>query len=206
VAQRELSEMELRALDYIEQNTPLSLQQHVVGTRDLALEINRRQSLGLDEEKISLASLLHDVARLFSSDQLVFGLKAYGLDPDSFDYAVPMLLHVELGAEIAKREIGVEDEDVLNAIRLHATGSAGMSVLDKLIYVADKVEPLRDYPGVGDLREFALRDLNAAFPVVISSVLKYLIDAGHPLDYNSVTAYNESIRDLVNQKVGQKIE
>ncbi len=192
------SPLEIRALDYIRAEIP-RLEEHSVGTRDFALEINRDQSLGLDEEKIILAALCHDFARLMEPGMIVSELKARGIDPDSFGYVIPILLHGILSAELAKEKIGVTDEETLNAIRWHVTGQAEMTVLDRLIYVSDKVEErTREYPGVGELRELVVKDLMKAYPRVLAAVITYVVAELQPLDYNSIAAYNRAIDEKVN--------
>jgi predicted HD superfamily hydrolase involved in NAD metabolism len=192
---RVISPLEARALDYIEAEAP-GIWDHVLGTRDLALEINRRQELGLDEEQIALAALCHDLARLRPPEEIAEELRSRGIDPESFGYVTPMLLHCVLSAELAKEKIGVRDPAVLRAILCHATGAEEMSVLDKLIYVADKLERNREYPGVEELRELAGADLVSAFPRVIRGMLMYLVAELQPLDYNSVAAYNRALEDV----------
>ncbi len=195
MAERVISPLEKRALEYLRVELRPDLAAHSVATRDFALEVNRTQSLGLDEEKIALGALCHDLARLFTPRQMEDGLRARGIDPDSFGFVIPMLLHGPLSAEIARDEIGVDDQEVLHAIRIHATGSGEMSLLDKLIYVADKVEPGRDYEGVEELRHLASKDVRVAFPEVMAWVLAFLVAHKQPLDYNSVAAYNHALAD-----------
>jgi predicted HD superfamily hydrolase involved in NAD metabolism len=185
---------------YLKSNLSTAIFEHVSSTRDFALKLNSRQNLGLDEWNLSAASLLHDIAREYSDEELRFGLMKYDVEPGNFNFVVPMLLHGELGAIIAEKELGIDDREIIDAIRKHATGSGEMSLFDKVIYVADKVEPRRDYPGVEVLRALALEDVRKAYPVVLSSVLKYLIDGNHPLDYNSIEAYNAAIKADLNPK------
>ena len=189
----ELKFLETIALDYIESCIEPILASHLISTRDYALEINKALSLGIDEEKISLASLCHDLARLMPEDEIRRGLSDRGIDPDSLNTASPILLHGPLSAEIAREKIGIEDEEILQAIRIHATGCGEMSVLDKVIYIADKIEPTRDFPGVDDLRKLAFENLDSAFLAVISSVIAWLVARNEPLDYNTVAAYNRAL-------------
>ncbi len=192
---REITEPEKKALDYIGREIP-GLKDHLLGTRDLALEISMLQNLGLDTEKVALAALCHDLGRLYQPDDIPGELQRRGIDPDASGYVAPILLHGELSAELAREEIGIKDEDVLGAIRIHATGAEEMSVLDKLIYVADKLEPTRVYPGVEELREKARKDLLSAFPEVISAVIQWVVAGKLPLDYNSVAAYNRAVKEM----------
>jgi predicted HD superfamily hydrolase involved in NAD metabolism len=192
---REITELESKALDYIGREIP-GLKDHLLGTRDFALEISVLQYLDLDTEKIALAALCHDLGRLYKPDDIPGELQRRGIDPDAAGCVAPILLHGELSAELAREEIGITDEDVLRAVRIHATGAEEMSVLDKLIYLADKIEPTRDYPGVEELREMARKDLFSAFPEVISAVIQWVVAGKLPLDYNSVAAYNRAVKEM----------
>ena len=192
---REITVLEKRALEYIRREIP-SLEEHLLGTRDFALEVYYLQDLKLDVNKVAVAALCHDLGRLYPPHDIPVELRERGIDPDSFGYVAPILLHGEFSAELAREKIGVEDDGVVRAIRIHATGAAEMSLLDILIYVADKIEPTRDYPGVEDLREKARTDLMAAFPDVISSVIRWVVAGKLPLDYNSVAAYNRAIQEI----------
>ena len=71
-------------------------------------------------------------------------------------------IHGKIAAEVMKRDWGIKDEDVINAVKNHTTGRQGMSLLEKIIFVADAIEPSRDYPGVDKLRELAFKDLDSA--------------------------------------------
>jgi len=191
---RVASPLEVRALRYIREEIP-DLEAHLLGTRDFALEINRNQSLGIDEEKVVLASLCHDLARHVAPDEIAAALSQRGIDCDSPGFTSPILLHGFLSAELAKEKIGVRDEEVLDAVRWHATGRADMGLLERLLYVADKIEDNRDWPGVDDLRRLVEEDFHSAFPRVVASVISYVVAELWPLDYNSVAAYNRALAD-----------
>jgi predicted HD superfamily hydrolase involved in NAD metabolism len=193
---REISSLEQEALAYIEAHADSEIISHSLSTRDLALEINRDQALLLDEEKVSLAALCHDIARHFPVEKMASELRSRGIDPAGFGFAAPILLHGPLSAEIAREEIGVTDEEVLDAIRWHTTGREKMSLLEKLIYVADKVEIGRDYPGVPELRALARKNLIEAFPAILAKVICWLVADLKHLDYNSIAAYNRALGEL----------
>jgi predicted HD superfamily hydrolase involved in NAD metabolism len=192
---RQSSNLERSVLTYIRTELP-GLADHFIGTRDFALEINCDQSLGLDEEKIVIASLCHDLARLIPADKIKSELTGRGIDPESFGFVQPILLHTVLSAELAKELFGIHDDEILTAIRNHGPGARNMSLLDKLIYVADKIEVNRDYHVVKELRVLVRQDFHKAFPRVIGAVITYLVAEQRPVDYNSVAAYNQAIMDI----------
>jgi predicted HD superfamily hydrolase involved in NAD metabolism len=198
---RELSESEKSVLRYIRSELHPELAQHLISTRDFVLDINRIQQLGLSEDQVAMAGVCHDLSRLDEPELIVRDLVSRGINPDDFGFVAPILLHGVLSAEIAKERFGVTDEAVLDAIRWHATGREKMSLLEVLIYVADKVEPRRNYPGVEELRGMVKENVMDAFPKVISSVIKWVVAQSLPLDYNSVAAYNRAIRKWDSEDV-----
>jgi predicted HD superfamily hydrolase involved in NAD metabolism len=117
---------------------------------------------GLDPARTRLAALLHDAAREMEPEDYLRFAAAQDLHVGEPERQSPKLLHAPVAAELARRELGVEDEEVLGAIRAHTVGEPGMGPLALALYVADKIEPSRDYPSVGRIRELARKDLREA--------------------------------------------
>lgn len=113
----------------------------------------------LEADRARLAALLHDAAREMEPEVFLNLAGKWGLQVGTPERQSPKLLHGPVAAELAKRELGVDDEDVLGAVRAHTTGRPGMGPLALVLYVADKIEPARDYPSVGRLRTLAREDL-----------------------------------------------
>jgi predicted HD superfamily hydrolase involved in NAD metabolism len=113
----------------------------------------------LDAQRARLAALLHDAAREMGPEEFLKVAQEWHLKVGDPERQSPKLLHAPVAAELARRELGVDDEEVLEAIRAHTTGRTGMGPLALVLYVADKIEPARDYPGVGRLRTVAGLDL-----------------------------------------------
>jgi predicted HD superfamily hydrolase involved in NAD metabolism len=129
----------------------------VAGTaEDLAL------AHGLDADRARLAALLHDAAREMEPDEFLGLAQEWHLQVGDAERQSPKLLHGPAAAELARRELGFDDEEVLEAVRAHTTGKPGMGPLALVLYVADKIEPARDYPSVGRLRTLAREDLRRA--------------------------------------------
>jgi predicted HD superfamily hydrolase involved in NAD metabolism len=190
---REHSSSEKAVLQYIDSELQPELARHLISTRDFALEINRVQNLGFGEDQVALAALCHDLSRLDPPEKIVAELISRGIDPHKLGFVTPILLHGMLSAEIARERFGIVDEMVLDAIRWHATGREDMTLLDVLIYVADKIEPRRDFPSAADLRKAAMNNVTIAFPLVVASVITWVVAQSLPLDYNSVASYNRAI-------------
>ena len=117
---------------------------------------------GLDPKRTRLAALLHDAARELKPDEQRRLAEDWNLPLGEPERENPKLLHGPVAAELARRELGIGDEEILEAVRAHTVGSPGMTPLALALYVADKIEPGRDYPSVGRLRELAREDLYGA--------------------------------------------
>jgi predicted HD superfamily hydrolase involved in NAD metabolism len=128
-----------------------------------------------------LAGMLHDLARLYPPERLLEECTARKMAIDAFERANPIVLHARLSAELARERFGVADEGVLSAIRMHTVAAPGMSRLDKILYLADALEPGRTYPERASLLALAFADPDAALRGVLRSTLGYLRARGlHP--------------------------
>jgi len=116
----------------------------------------------LDADRARLAALLHDAARETEPEGFLRLADKWRLQVGDPERQSPKLLHGPVAAELARRELGIEDEEVLEAIRAHTTGRPGMGPLALVLYVADKIEPAREYPSVGRLRTLARENLHGA--------------------------------------------
>ena len=116
----------------------------------------------LDADMARLAALLHDAVREMDPEVFLNLANKWRLQVGDPERQSPKLLHGPVAAELARREFGMDNEEVLQAVRAHTTGRPGMGPLALVLYVADKIEPARDYPSVGRLRKLAGEDLNEA--------------------------------------------
>jgi predicted HD superfamily hydrolase involved in NAD metabolism len=155
--------------------------QHSLGVSQSAVELAIR--FRDNEEQAKLAGLLHDCARGLSSNRLLQMAESFAIVMNDVERCQPTLLHASLGAYLAKAEYGVDDPQILKAITLHTTGGSNMTTLDKIIYLADCIEPNRKFPGVDMLRSLAFADLDKAVLVALDQSLSYVIEQGlliHP--------------------------
>lgn len=157
--------------------------EHVYRVTDLATHLAGIH--GLDPAPARAAGLMHDYARDMSDPELLALAEGWGLisDPSERDHP-RALLHAPVAAALLEQEGLITDPAVLDAIRYHTTGAPQMSRLARLLWVADMVEPGRDFPGVPGLRELAHQDLDLALLAGLDHTLGYLITAGrrvHPL-------------------------
>jgi predicted HD superfamily hydrolase involved in NAD metabolism len=116
----------------------------------------------LDADRARLAALLHDAAREMGPEEFLSLADKWHLQVGDPEQQSPKLLHGPVAAELARRELGIDDEEVLEAVRAHTTGKPRMGPLALVLYVADKIEPARDYPSVGHLRTLARENLHGA--------------------------------------------
>jgi putative HD superfamily hydrolase of NAD metabolism len=130
---------------------------------------------GADVEKARIAGLLHDNAKSLSSDEKLSKAKKFGLPINSSEYANPDLLHGKLGAYYAKEKFGIDDKEICDAIIYHTTGRPGMTLMDKIIYVADYIEPNRkmldELPAI---RKEAFTDIDECIIHILKNTLEYL--------------------------------
>ncbi|GAB4116007.1 MAG: bis(5'-nucleosyl)-tetraphosphatase (symmetrical) YqeK [Candidatus Caldatribacteriota bacterium] len=139
---------------------------------------------GEDSYKAEIAGLLHDCAKDLPEDVLREKIKEFQIELDNMMKKIPKLWHPLVGAEIAKQEFKITDVSILRAIRIHSTGAAQMSMLDKIIFLSDKIEPLRDNQGVEEVRAIAENSLDKAILKLLDRGIEYLIKKGlliHPL-------------------------
>jgi predicted HD superfamily hydrolase involved in NAD metabolism len=143
---------------------------------------------GLDPARARLSALLHDAAREMSSDGFLNLAEDLELPVGEPERESPKLLHGPVAAGLARRDLGVEDEGVLAAIGEHTTGRPGMAPLSLVLYVADKIEPARDYPSVESLRRLARRDLRAAAAESLRRSIAHNEERGRPTHPASIEA------------------
>ena len=141
---------------------------------------------GLDSKKARLAGLLHDAAREVGKEELLRVAEEDDLAVGDFEHERPMLLHGRVAAELARRDLGVKDGEILDAVRAHTTGEPGMGALALTLFVADKVEPGREGPNVEDLRELACKDLRRSARAALESSISHNEDRGHPVHPKSL--------------------
>lgn len=139
---------------------------------------------GTDPIKAYLAGSLHDIARELSPENSLALARERGrqLSPQEEDH--PILLHGYISALIAEENYAITDKEILHAMEVHTLGCSEMSLLDKIIYLADAIEPLRSFSGVEELRHLAFQDLNQALIQCIEQSMAYLMARGlepHPI-------------------------
>ena len=166
---------------------------HVLGCRDTAVELAKRW--GADVTDAARAGILHDITKAIDGPLQLTLCDAYGKILSDFSRKYPKTLHALTGSMVAERIFG-ENEAVVSAIEHHTTGKADMNLLEMIIYVADYMEPNRDFPGVEKLRELAFSDIRAALKLGLEMTLEHLKRQG-----NEVSPASRDALDWLNREI-----
>ncbi len=158
---------------------------HILGCRDTAVMLARRW--GANEQDALRAGLLHDITKALDSSLQLQLCRSYGVSLSDFSSRNPKTLHALTGSLVARRIFG-ENEAVVNAIASHTTGKANMSTLEKIIYVADYMEPNRSFDGVETMRALAQSDLDGALKLGLEMTLEILRNEGREISPESAQA------------------
>lgn len=130
---------------------------------------------GIDMEKAMTAGLLHDCAKHLLPEKKLQKCKKYHLPVQEFERKNPELLHAKLGAYFAEHKYGVKDSEILSAITWHTTGRPAMTMLDKIVYIADYIEPNRNQaPNLPIVRDLAFKDIDLCLLTILQDSLDYL--------------------------------
>lgn len=168
---------------------------HTLGVAYTAVSL--AMAHGTDMYNAYLAGLLHDNAKCISSEKKRKLCKKYDIVLNEAEDKNPDLLHAKLGAIRAREKYHVEDRAVLEAIKYHTTGKPAMTELEKIIYIADYIEPNRKMlPGLPEIRTTAFRDLNRAMVLILKNTLAYLREKGvfiDPMTLKTYEYYKEEI-------------
>ncbi len=161
---------------------------HSVGVSNTAACLAMSQNG--DVYKAYLAGLLHDCAKGLSKTELIETTKKSGISISETERENPELLHSKAGSVIAKSRYKIEDADILSAIFWHTTGKPGMSDLEKIIFVADYIEPNRtNLPGLDIIRKTAFTDIDEAVALICKNTLDYLKESGSSVDKTTIDTY-----------------
>ena len=167
---------------------------HTVGVEEAAISLTNK--FGLDKEKTSKAALLHDITKELSTNEHLRLCEENGIVLDEVEKNEPKILHPITGAIIAKRDFGILDEEILRAIRYHTTARTKMSQLEKIIFMADFIEPYRDFDGVEIIRQKTEEDFEQGFLYALIFSICDVSQKKKMIHINSLEAMNEQILNL----------
>jgi len=185
-------------MNRVREQMPEARWRHTVGVTETAIRL--AGMYGADAAKAELAAILHDCCKYWPVNKQAETLRQGGpLPPDMIDVLDydKELWHAPAGALIAAKEYGITDGEILDAICYHTTGRAKMTLLDKIICLADYIEPGRDFPGVHNIRELAEHSLEKALVAGLDSTIHYLLEKGKRVYPLTVISRNALLMELV---------
>lgn len=173
---------------YLKTNLKVKRYEHSLGVSSTAVSLAK--IYGADVSKARIAGLIHDCAKCMSDSELIDIAERNGIIIDEVLDETPNLLHGPVGSVVARDKMGIHDDEILNAVAYHTTGKEDMSLMEKIIYVADYIEPMRDFPGVDKIREDAVDNLDRALLDSFNNTIKHVIDKKQLLHLNTIKGRN----------------
>ena len=167
---------------------------HSIGVMQTAVSLARQY--GADVEKTAIAALLHDCAKNYSKSEMLELCEKYNVELDPISRESTGLIHGFLGAVLAYEYYEAGDPEIYDAIYFHTIGKPDMSLITKIIYLADGIEPNRSYEGVERIRETAFEDIDRALIMQIDSTIKSVISKGGLIHTNTIDTRNFYLRKL----------
>lgn len=168
---------------------------HSVRVMETAIKL--AEIYNTDIEKAKVAGILHDCAKIADETNLLKRTNDFDIILDNCMEYNHELIHGPLGAKIAKEEYGIKDEEILDAIYYHTTGRENMSILDKIIYIADYIEPKRNFPGVEEVRSLAFEDIDKSLILAMEKTIIFLIEKNKLIHPDTIKARNYLITNKI---------
>lgn len=181
-----LSKEEMKS--YLKEHLTESRYKHTLGVVETAIRL--AEIYKVDKNKAEIAALAHDIAKNMTIYDLKDIINENNIKLSYDEEKTPELWHSIISPILGREIFGIEDEEILSAMRWHTTGKENMSKLDKIIYMADMIEPGRNFPGVDLIRKESFADLDKGLLQGLTHTIKYLLDKGFPIDINSIKARN----------------
>ncbi|MCR5546398.1 MAG: bis(5'-nucleosyl)-tetraphosphatase (symmetrical) YqeK [Lachnospiraceae bacterium] len=167
---------------------------HTIGVADTAASLAMKY--GYDMNRAYVSGLLHDCAKYMTNEQLMTYCKNNGLAITEGEIKAPHLLHAKAGEHMAKVKYGVKDEEILHAISVHTTGCPNMSLLDKILFVADYIEPNRDKAHrLQEIRELAFWNLDFAILLILEDTISYIEGKNQYLDQGTIDTFDYYLKE-----------
>ncbi|NLY11398.1 MAG: HD domain-containing protein [Firmicutes bacterium] len=183
----------MNVIDWVKSMVTSERWKHIESVRKMAVSLASKWDV--DQKQADLAGLIHDVARDFSNDDLLKMANEFDIVIDEFSRQSPILLHGPVGAILAQKKFSLT-RDVFNSVYYHTTGWKNMSFLEKIVYIADKIEDNRTFPGVEVLREEAFLDLDRALILVLENSLRYQLSKHAPIHPLTIEAWNSVVTHM----------
>lgn len=173
---------------YLKTNLKEKRYYHILGVADTAKKLAKLN--GVSEDKAEIAGLAHDVAKNLSKERMQEIIKENNIILSEVEKNNSDLWHSIIGPIVAKDKLMIDDEEVLSAMRWHTTGKENMSTLEKILYIADMIEPSRDFDGVEEIRQLTFKDLDKGVFLGLTHSIKFLLTKDLLIDINTIKARN----------------
>ena len=174
--------------DYVKENLKVGRYNHTLGVVNTAVELAK--VFGEDQKKAEIAALCHDVAKNMDLEQLRKIIDEENITLSIDEENTKEIWHSIAGPIIAKNIFKINDEEILSAMRWHTTGKENMSNLDKIVYLADLIEPSREFDGIDEIRSISYKSLDLAMIKALTHTTIYLLNKGYAVDINTIKARN----------------
>lgn len=184
---------------WLKEKLSISRYRHSLSVQEMSEEL--AEIYDADISKASLAGLVHDCAKWMSPHRLRFKAEYYKMNLDAIEREHTSILHAVIGATLAADIFGITDQEILTAIKYHTTGNARMSLMDKILYVADFAEPLREYDEAKIVHKLAYIDLNLAVLETTEQKLQHLLKKRLLIHPNTIAARNDMMLTLKNTRI-----
>lgn len=175
-------------IEYVKGSISKKRLNHVLSVEKTAVEL--ASHYGENIEKVSIAALVHDIAKERPDEEMRDLIISENMDLELLQYG-NNIWHGPAGANIVQTHFGITDEEILNAIRNHTVGSPEMSLVEKIIFVADYIEPGRSFPGVEEARRLAFSNVDSAVSYATEKTLEHLIKNKIQIYPKSIETYNK---------------
>ncbi len=177
-----------QALQVIKVHLPEKRYIHTLGVMETAVMLAEKYDS--NQKKAELAAIFHDYAKFRPIKEMTEIVLTEKMDKRLLVYGSE-LLHAPIGAYLVQKEVGIEDDEILAAIRYHTTGRPNMTILEKIVYLADYIEPNRSFPGVDEVRQLAEKNLDQAMIAAISNTILFLMKKQQPIFPDTFATYNQ---------------
>ncbi len=178
------------ALKIVKQQLTEQRYTHTIGVLETAIAL--AEKYGANPKKAELAAIFHDYAKFRPKEEMKQIIIEQSMSAELLDYSSE-LWHAPVGAYLVEKEAGITDQEILAAIKYHTSGRVGMSLLEKVIYLADYIEPGRHFPGAEEVREIAKVSLNKALIKSIQNTILFLMKKDQPIFPDTFFTYNDLV-------------
>lgn len=172
---------------------------HSLEVQKLAVSLAKQYNA--DTEKASVAGLLHDITKDENYNRQLQMCEEFGIILTDCEKNIPLVLHALTGALYIEYKLNIKDKEIINAVRYHTTGRKGMTLLEKIIYISDMIEPSRSFEGVDNIRNAVYKDIDKAMLEAVAMSAEHIAKSRRPIHMDTIECYNDLI---INNKGGIK--